>query len=396
MEICSIKKCTGCGACAQVCPKEAIEMKQDDRGFYHPNIDDEECIECGKCTRTCHVNSTNDFNEVKSKYLFRHSDKEVRLTSSSGAAFTAIANVILKNGGMIFGAEFNGDFVVQHNGYDSLDKVKRFCTSKYVQSNTLDVYKRVFEQLKNQRKVLFSGTPCQVAGLKKYLESNNCSLENLITLDFICHGAATPKFWDDCLKRYENKYGAKATAVNFRGKPRPGKVQNLSIEFENGKKFIAPSANLEIYFYHFLKNFIIRESCFECKYSRSERVSDISMGDCFKTSGSLAYLSDGMGLSQLMANTDKGKAVLDYICEYGEMVEVDKNEYMQPNLKHPTPRPEGYDDFWNAYLQRGFNGAIQVSGFTNIKNRIKYIILCAAYYLKIDAKLKKIARKIKK
>ena len=386
MVICEKDRCTGCTACLNVCPKDAISMERNEKGFLYPVIDTNKCVECGRCQKTCHINKDINYNDVKAKFLFKNKDFEVRRASSSGGSFAPMADRIIKQGGAVIGAEFSDEVRVQHNCYEDMEHARKFSTSKYVQSDLRDSYKTVSNLLSENRKVIFSGTPCQVSGLNSYLETIKCPTDNLITVDFICHGVGSPKFWDDCLEYYSKKRGSKVVAANFRGKPRPGKLQNLALTYANGKKTVAPSANMEVYFFHFLKNYILRDSCFSCKYSKTERVSDITMGDCFRAQSEVEYLHDGFGLSQVMANTDKGLEFLNTIGEYGDLVMVDTKDYIQPNQRAATPKPGSYDSFWKAYTNGGFSGALKATGYTNAKNRIKHAILTVTYVLNIDPK----------
>ena len=386
MEICERSKCTGCSACVNVCPKDAISFEKNEKGFFYPHIDETKCVECGRCRKACHINNDIELNVVKDKYLFRNGDFAIRRKSSSGGAFMPIASKVVQEGGTVFGAEFGDKLYIQHNSYNDDQQIQKFSTSKYVQSDLRDSFSKVQSLLKEGKKVLFSGTPCQVSGLKSFLKVVNCPTENLITVDFVCHGTGSPKFWEDCLKFYEKKYKSEVVGANFRGKPRPGKLQNLALTFANGKKFNAPSANMEVYLYHFLKDYILRDGCFSCKYSNVDRVSDITMGDCYRPGTALSYLDDGFGLSQVMVNTEKGREFVESFKSSGELVQVDVNEYIQPNQKRPTKKPASYDSFWKAYVEQGFNGGLKASNYTTMKNRVKHCLLAITYYLNIDPK----------
>lgn len=381
--------CTGCGACANICPKSAIEMIKDDKGFYYPRTTEEKCIECGLCDSVCHLDADVNLNDSDEALLFVNSSIDTRKHSSSGGAFSVLADAFVEEGGHVIGAEFDEDFSVQHNIYDDKENVKRFQTSKYVQSNTKDVYKKSFDLLENGEKVLFSGTPCQVSGLITYLNRRNCSTDNLLTVDFICHGVGSPDFWNKCLEYYSHFGKKQIVDVNFRGKPRAGKLQNLYIKYSNGKKFFAPSTNLELFYYHFLKNYILRESCYKCKYSATGRVSDITLADCFKFRDDTKCLNDGLGTSFLMLNTAKSIGYVEKLKQSGNVKKIIKAEYIQPNMIEPTPKPALYDEFWKGY-SNGFKAALKVSGYSNYKNSIKRKIATVVYALRLDSFLKKI------
>lgn len=387
MHICNKDKCTGCSACYNICPQKAIGMVQDEKGFVHPVVDKGKCVNCALCAKVCPENNEVPSSATDSAYLFKNSDFSIRQNSSSGGAFSVIARSILDKNGYVFGAEFSKDFMIVHNFYKDSEGAKKFRTSKYVQSTIGDSYQKVYNLLKNEEYVLFSGSPCQVAGLRSYLELRNCSFEKLLTVDFVCHGAGSPRFWNDCLQHYSRRYGAEIKNVNFRGKKRAGKLQNMSISFGNGKEFNAPSTNLELFYYHFLKNYILRESCFSCKFSRQDRVSDITLADCFNAKEDNRNLIDGFGLSLLFANTEKGEANIKALGDAGTIVKVEKKDYIQPNMCNPTPKPNDYDAFWNEY-DSSFSSAMKISRYSTFKNVLKRIASAVIYSLRIEKLLK--------
>ncbi|QFJ56299.1 Coenzyme F420 hydrogenase/dehydrogenase, beta subunit C-terminal domain [Pseudobutyrivibrio xylanivorans] len=381
--------CTGCGACANICPRNAIEMIQVDKGFYYPEITEDKCVGCGLCDNVCHADADVSLHDSDDAFLFVNNSIETRKNSSSGGAFSVLANAFIEKGGYVVGAEFGMDFSIQHNIYNDKENVKRFQTSKYVQSNTSDVYKKTYDLLKNGERVLFSGTPCQVSGLITYLSRKNCSTENLLTVDFICHGVGSPAFWKDCLKYYSRNGKKQIVDVNFRGKPRAGKLQNLYIKYANGKRFFAPSTNLEIFYYHFLKNYILRESCYKCKYSALGRVSDITLADCFKFGEDTKHLNDGVGTSFLIMNTTKSMNYIEEFQQAGKIQKITKADYIQPNMQEATPKPSLYEEFWKSY-ENGFDSALRVSGYSNSKNSLKRKIAAIVYMLRLDSVVKKI------
>ena len=392
MNICDKKCCNGCGACYNICPKNAISKEYSEDGFLYPVIDEEKCINCGLCKSVCPNNMHPEFGDLCGAYLYKNNDINVRKHSSSGGAFLEIAKKVIEQNGIVFGAEFDANNNIQHNGYTELRDVQKFCTSKYVQSDTRASFKEAYDELNAGKLVLFSGTPCQISGLKSYLSKRKCNIEKLITVDFVCHGVGSPKFWKDCLDYYEKEYKSKITSVNFRGKPRAGKLQNLTIAFQNGKRFVAPSTNLELFYYHFLKNYILRESCYDCQYSRKERVSDITLADCFKTKEEHTNMLDGIGLSFLICNSEKGRELIERIEAAGDLIAVDINDYIQPNMSEPTPKPNAYNEFWNNYENNGFYSALVTSGFRSKKNEIKNYLFKLAFMFRIDDFVKRIKK----
>ena len=386
------EQCTGCGACANICPKGAIKMKQDEKGFFYPEIQTDKCVECGLCEKVCPKDIKSYSKASDNAFLFVNRSIEARKNSSSGGAFSVLANAVVNEGGYVLGAEFADDYSVQHNVYNDKEHVKRFQTSKYVQSNVGSSYEKVYELLKNGSKVLFSGTPCQVSALVTYLKVKNCATDNLLTVDFICHGVGSPDFWQKCLDHY-SKNGKKPIAgVNFRGKPKAGKFQNLNIKYSSGRQFYSPSTNLELFYYHFLKNYILRESCYDCKYSAIERVSDITLADCFKFKPESKELNDGFGVSFMLMNSEKAMNYVEAFRKSGNIMQVNKKDYVQPNLKEATPKPGLYDEFWKKYIESGFSSALAVSKYSSSKTQLKKAVATVAYVLGIDSLLKKLKK----
>ena len=184
--------CCGCNACVQRCPKQCISMHEDEEGFLYPRVDKTICIECGLCEKVCPVINQNEPRKPLKVYAAYNKDEKIRRESSSGGVFTAIAEQVIDEGGIVFGACFDENWEVKHDYTETKEGLKAFRGSKYVQSRIKDNYQKAEHYLKEGRKVLFSGTPCQIAGLKKYLCKE---YENLLTVDFICHGVPSPKVW---------------------------------------------------------------------------------------------------------------------------------------------------------------------------------------------------------
>ena len=203
MEICEKNRCSGCGACNNICPQNAIRMIYKDNGFLYPEIDKEKCVNCGLCKKVCPNNINVEFHKCYGAYLYRNGNATLRKKSSSGGAFIDIARKIVSQNGIVFGAEFDKYNNIQHNNYSNLNDVQRFCTSKYVQSDIKKSFKEVYTNLMDGKVVLFSGTPCQVAGIKSYLSIRKCNVDKLVTVDFVCHGVPSPKVWKKYLDEVE-------------------------------------------------------------------------------------------------------------------------------------------------------------------------------------------------
>ena len=215
IEITEKSNCCGCTACANKCPRNAIKMVEDDKGFLYPYIDRKKCINCGLCDKVCPIINKRKTENYPKAYAAINKDEKIRLNSSSGGIFSALANYILEEQGIIFGAAFSDDFLVKHIMIDNKDDLYKLRTSKYLQSSLGDIYKEVEKKLNEGKKVLFTGTSCQINGLYGYL---NKIYENLYTQDIICHGVPSPKVWKNYLKYRQEKDLESPTKINFREK----------------------------------------------------------------------------------------------------------------------------------------------------------------------------------
>lgn len=322
IEIKDKKKCCGCGACFNICPKNAIKMISDKEGFLYPKVDTEKCIKCGLCKKVCPIlndNRNNNFYNPKQYAAWSNDDKN-RLSSSSGGLFYELANFILTNNGVVFGAGFDNELNVIHKVANNVEDLFELKCSKYVQSNLNDCYLNVKEMLSSEYKVLFVGTPCQVAGLYSFLR--NKEYKNLYTIDFVCHGVPSPKVYRKHLSELESKFNCKAQHVYFRDKSNGWKKFNFKVEFENNKIY---KKNLceDLFIRGFLKNMYLRPSCHECKFSKIPRVSDITLGDFWGINSISNKLDDDKGTSQVLINSDKGKYLFDSVFSNIFISEVD-------------------------------------------------------------------------
>lgn len=396
-EICKKQNCVGCMACMNICPKKAITIETNRQGFSYPKINPELCVDCKLCQQVCPMTNQEirdaAFKSPVEAYLGKN-ELSVRMRSSSGGMFHAFASVILANHGVVYGAGFSKDQQIVHMRVDNMDDLTNLMGSKYAQSQIGNIYSDVYEQLTLGKKVYFSGTPCQVSGLLLFLEQKKCDTAELITQDFVCHGVGSPRFYQDYLQELEQKYHSKAVRVNFRGKPKAGKLQNMMVRFENGKQFTAVSTNEDIYYYHFLNNLILRPSCFECQYTKSERQADLTLADCF-TIKENDVRDDGRGMSYLQINTKKGQRLLREINQEVWTMEVDQRKYVQPNMKKPTQKPGQYDAFWKTYETSGYREATKIYGNRNFKHACKRLVLYVLNKLEIMEFVKKIKRKRK-
>ena len=294
------KKCTGCSACEAICPVQVIRMKLNTEGFYEPVIDKDKCINCSKCIRTCPVDKKIGVPK-KSSFYGWNKDAKVCSESSSGGVFRALADEIIKENGIVYGAVYTDDWKEVVFGDSDHVSLKCIQKSKYTVSNPSKIYPQIKSELEKGRKVMFCGTPCQNAGLTQYLEK---TYSNLLKCDFVCGGMASLRFYREHLKRLEKKYNSKIVSVDFRPKDKGWGKQRIKIQFQNKQIYIKRS-HLDSYFKCFANNHVsVRETCLACEY-HAFHVSDITLADFwgYKTAG---IRKNREGLSLVVGNTEEG------------------------------------------------------------------------------------------
>lgn len=334
-------------------------------------------------------------------YAAKNKDRDIRLHSSSGGVFHAIASDILKNNGVVYGAIYNDDIEVVHARIDNMNDLKKLHGSKYTQSKIGETYKMVKADLKNNMKVLFSGTPCQVAALKLFLKEED--KKNLFLVDIICHGTPQPIFFEEYKKYMEKKYKSKIKKINMRHKEKNKFDKNLNkkhvslskvqpkvmgIVFENNKKYVSKT---EFDIFYQLFDFFIKKSCFKCPYANLERNSDITIGDFHEFSSKLGDFNDGNGVSLIIVNTKQGKQMLEKVKDNFLLESKKESECMQPHLQYPTSEPKNYDEFQKDYKENDFDFVVKKYGKSGIKYKIKkqlYAIGILDKILELKARIK--------
>lgn len=355
--------CYGCTACKTICPNKAIKMQSDEEGFLYPTIDKKICTECGLCITVCpsktEVIINGYFNEPK-VYAVKHNLDSVRMMSSSGGAYTAISDFfVLKNkNGVCYGASFDNDFYVCHNRASTLEQRDKFRGSKYVQSDLKNILIDIRESLIEGKSVLFTGTPCQTAGLLKYLERSKTNTSNLLLNDIICHGVPSPKIWKDYIEFIQEKNHSKLINYTFRYKEKGWRGYNIKAEFESGQIRLNTKDILK-YIKLYKSNLTLRPSCYYCKFANLNRPSDIMIGDFWGIEKSIPEFGDEKGVSLVFVNTKKGKEVLDKIENSITYKLSNTINCLQPNLHEPTKKPMHRKKFWSDYNNKGFNYIIR-------------------------------------
>ena len=350
IEIVDKRRCSGCSACLSACPKGCISMQEDEEGFLYPVVDNAVCIQCGKCVKVCpysHSEFTNkpDGEELSLCYAAYNKDDEVRYQSSSGGMFRAFADKVIADGGVVFGAAFDKDFLVEHTYAETLEGLRPLMGSKYLQSRMGNSFGEVKRFLKEGKKVLFTGCGCQIAGLKRFLNHDD---SNLVYVDLICHGVDSPKIWQSYL--YSLFSDDKVVYVNFRDK-RTGQ-DNSSVVINGLKSTFCERGKNSLYFRSWMYGLFARPSCEVCPFKSDNRVSDITISDCWGFRKIAPELYDDKGLSSVVVHTDKGKSLFDAVAPqlvFKETLLDDVKQYNSDYIRSIPFNATKRKAFWKDY-----------------------------------------------
>lgn len=308
--------CTGCTACASTCPKDCITMTADANGFLCPVVDTQKCVSCGLCEKSCPIiYPLKIANNEPEAYAAYSNDEEMRKQSSSGGVFTEIAKTVLKDSGAVFGAAYNERFDVVHICVETEDELIKLRGAKYAQSDLRGVFLQIKQKLDGGQKVLFSGTPCQVGGLKSFLHKD---YENLLTIDFICHSVPSPMAWREYVQyRAEQDNGGKLPiSINLRSKTTGWSKYQYSnyFEYPDGHTHTAISSQ-SLYMKLFVGGFISRESCGNCRFKGYSRISDITLGDFWGIWDIAPDMDDNNGTSVILVQSERGEILFRQIVD---------------------------------------------------------------------------------
>lgn len=356
-------ECCGCSACYNICPVGAIEMKPDSEGFLYPIIDRTKCINCGKCKKACPSLNVQYHNNKDPKCYAMMAKDEIRKVSASGGMFTILANAVLEKGGVICGAAYNDDLSVSHIMINSADDMYKLRSSKYVQSDCNIIYKKVYECLKKKQLVLFSGCPCQIAGLYAYLGGDD---ENLWTVDLICHGVPSPKVFRKYLKEMYIDKGKEIKKIDFRDKDVFTWSTEMNVYFQDGTRHVERCSK-DPYYRAFLPCLSMRPACPECKYTTLPRQADISIGDFWGVGKYEPQLNDQKGTSLVLVNSKKGEEIFQEVQKNIPVLkEMDINTARPRNytIDHPFRKHPHRDRFFKLIDKYSFDKAVQY-GLTN-------------------------------
>lgn len=332
--------CCGCYACYNSCPFDAITMEEDVEGFRYPRVDADRCRNCGKCERNCPVLNpiVKKQDQTPPTYAAINKDEAIRKDSSSGGMFQLFAEQILKEGGIVFGAGFDADWEVCHQSVETVADLERLRVSKYLQSRVETSFQQVVEHLRAGRKVLFAGTPCQCAALRRFVGKND---ENLILVDFICHGVPSPKIWRKYLALRANK--KEIRRISFRNKNLSWERYLLAISYGNANKYLAADLTTDLYLQGFLQNLYLRPSCHNCHFCKKNRPSDITLADFWGVQEESPSMYDGKGTSLIFIQSTKGRNLFNQIKDHAKIMEQDFERAILHNpsmITSSTPSPK--------------------------------------------------------
>lgn len=379
-ELCEKKaNCCGCTACSVICPAHAIQMHTDEEGFLYPKIDTSKCIRCGACVKACVFKADqrqkgylSDGGSVSERmpisepvaFAVKHKDEEIRAASRSGGIFTALSDAVLSEQGIIYGCVMTDDFRAVHVRAEDAETRDRMRGSKYIQSELGDVFQQVKTDLQQGRKVLFSGTSCQIAGLRSYLTK---PYENLLCIDIVCHGVPSPLVWQHYLDWQAELAQSPVKSVDFRNKKDYGwKAHIETITFENGKRL-----DSEVFKYLFSSTLVERPSCYKCPYKSFERSGDITLADYWGIDKAAPGFNDNKGVSLVLVNNEKGRERFESVKDMFDFRETRIEDSSQPALEAPFPPPENRDHFWKDFHNKDFGYIAKKYGTISFMSKLK-------------------------
>ena len=323
--------CTGCQACYNVCPYNCITMKENEEGFLYPSINQDECVGCNKCDRVCPVLNRPDLSHNTQIYAVKNKNEDQRLNSTSGGMFWLLSEYVIQNDGVVIGAVYDENYNVKHTMATCLNDLKDMQGAKYIQSEIGNIYRRALQELKKERWVLFSGTPCQCAGIKKFIGKE---YSKLVLVDLVCHGVPSYKVWEKYVnsRAAKENNGMRPLRINMRSKISGWSRYMYSSEFDYGNgKVTYISFNEDPFLQAFTKDLCLRNSCSSCSEKGVERCADFTLGDYWGVWDQYPEWDDNKGISLVMVHSDKAKKIMSDIKDKIEYFEISKNEACSKN-----------------------------------------------------------------
>ena len=384
IEITNPSACCGCSACVNACPVQCIVMRRDKEGFDYPIANPDLCISCGKCDAICPMATPSESNEPIAAYAARF--EEYIGDSSSGGVFPALAREVIAKGGRVYGAVVEPDVKVGHAEACTDEEVDRMRGSKYVQSDLYSVFEDARLALSEGDYVLFTGTPCQVAGLKAYIRKPE---EKLLTVDCACHGVPSPGLWERYVKALEAKYGKKITGVSFRDKSHGWRHYGMNMTFADGTSAFVKREN-EPYLSLFMQKMTLRPSCYECKFKCGGSGSDITLSDLWCVHELVPSMNDDRGVSGVFLNTEKGLKAYETISpDHAVKVDVMQARRENGGLSMSSGMPDEREQFFTQLH-------LTTDVYKYMKGHIRRVPVHQSVYREARAMISRIKRKLAK
>lgn len=369
--------CCGCKGCESACPVHCIEMKFDSEGFWYPSANTEQCTNCGLCEIVCPVLHCGEVrSEIQSAYSVIANEDEVREKSSSGGVFYELAKKVLQGSGVVYGCAMSEDCrSAEHIRIDSEQQLRLLQGSKYLQSDTADVFAKVKHDLRDGRSVLFSGTPCLTAGLKRFLRGANT--DRLIAVDFICHGVPSPMVWRQYAAMLESKENSRLCSTAFRDKSEGWHKYSLRCGFENGNEYKS-DVTRDLYLRGFVMNDFLRPSCYHCRFKGASYQSDITMADFWGVEDICPEIADNKGTSLVLIHNDAGKRLFDGISDRVKplRIEADKGLKQNPSYYKSVQRKRVRDSFFKSFHKDPAKAFEKFCGLSTKTKIIRKIYAC--------------------
>ena len=321
--------CSGCHACYNICPKKCIIMQADEEGFLYPRVDEKDCIDCGLCEKVCPILNKKNEHLIQQAYACINTNEKIRLSSSSGGIFTVIADYVIEQQGIVFGAAFDENFNVVHRYIDTKEEIALLRGSKYVESRIGNTYEEAKNFLDEGKLVLFTGTPCQISGLKNFLKRD---YDKLLCIDIICHGVPSPIVWRKYIN-FKEKTNGKIENISFRNKGESWKLYSVLFQFKNNTKY-KEKFTKNIYMKGFLQDLYLRPSCYNCNFKTKGRVSDFTLADFWGINKIYPDMDDDKGVSLVITHSEKADRIFYKLKReiIWEKVDIDKAIMFNPSM----------------------------------------------------------------
>lgn len=337
-------QCCGCMACADACPKGAISARADREGFWYPEIRQELCVDCGQCAAVCPLSGGKSEKRSRRYFAAQAKDPALRGVSTSGAMFPILAEQVLEGGGAVYGAAFDGAMRVAHRRAAGREELEPLLQTKYVQSSTAGIFRRVRQDLAEGRQVLFVGTPCQTEALRRFCPEK---APGLVLADLICYGVPSPGVWERYVSHLEKKHCGRLTAFHFRDKRKGNDGHTVSYT-AGGQEYVKDYL-ADLFSAMYFSNLMHRPSCHSCPFTTVERNSDLTIGDFWGVEKVFPEWNDGMGTSLVIVHSERGQALWDRVCGRLRWGECQKEDVLQPRLLSPTQPASKRGRFFALY-----------------------------------------------